>query len=368
MIYLDYSATTKASKEVLAFFNDVNEEYFANANSTHKLGTRVKEVIDAASEQILAQLNLKNHEVIYTSGATEANNLAIKGTALKKSYLGNHIITTPYEHSSVTSCFNYLAKKGFIVDVVETDEYGLVDLVALEELITDKTILVSIAAINSETGIKQDIAKIGAFLKKYENIVFHSDMTQAIGKTLIEMKDVDLISMSGHKIYGLKGIGALLKKKQVSLEPVIHGGKSTTAFRAGTPPTPLILSLAFSIRQAYTDFETKLEKISQIHDYLLAKLNVIENIHLNSHQFCIPQIVNVSFIKVEAHEMQKQLMEREIFVSTQTACASDKSFSVTIKRLTGSDLFASTSIRISLSHLTEKSEIDALIQAIKEVA
>ncbi len=366
MVYLDYSATTKTSDRVLEEFNRYSKEYFANANSTHALGIKAEKAVSDASDKILKSFGSDDHDVIYTSGATESNNLAIKGIAIKNMTKGKHIITTPFEHSSVVSCFNYLAKKGFQVDICPVDEYGLIDLFSLEEMLTDETVLVSVAAINSETGLKQDIAKIGDLLKKYSNTYFHSDMTQAIGKTDIDISNVDLVSFTAHKLYGIKGVGALLVRKGIKLEPIIHGGKSTTIYRAGTPMTPLVMSLAFTLEEALADFEDKINHIKEIHEYLLKQLEKIECAHINSNKYSIPQIVNVSFTKIMAHDLQKYLSDMKIYISTQTACASEKSFSTTIKQLTGSDLFAETSVRISLSHLTTKTEIDILIKTIKE--
>ncbi len=366
MIYLDYSATTKADSKVLDEFKTYNYMYFANANSVHALGKIAEAAINNSSERILELIGSEKHEIIYTSGATESNNLAIKGIALKYQGFGKHIITSYFEHSSVVSCLNYLTRLGFKVDFVESDEFGRISPEAVKKLITDETILVTIAAINSETGLIQDVDSIGKMLSEYENIHFHSDMTQAFGKTDIDISYIDLVSFSAHKFYGIKGIGGLFVRKGTKLEPVIHGGRSTTMYRAGTPATPLILSLAYSLDLAYRNLDSKLETIKEIHDYLIGKLQAMDSIHINSNEYSIPQIVNVSFTKILAHDLHKYLSDREIYISTQTACASDRSFSQTIKRITGSDLYAETSVRISLSHFTTKSEIDELIKTINE--
>ena len=366
MIYLDYSATTPPSKKVLDNYLEFNEKHFANPNSTHELGILVKEEIEKSTKEIYKLLGAENYEAIYTSGATEANNLALKGYAFANAFKGKHIITSPYEHSSVTTCLNYLSDKGFIIDVLDVDDFGLVDINELESLINEDTILVSIALVNSELGILQDFEAIKKVLKKHKNVAFHSDLTQAIGKLNVDLSGIDLATFSGHKIYGLKGIGALLRKRHIHLEPVIHGGKSTSIFRGGTPPAPLINSLSTALKEAYNDFPNKLSHIEYINKYLRESLSEIKNTHIN-YESGIPQILNVSFLDIEASKLHKLLSEKGIYVSTQTACNSESSFSLTVKKLTNSDELAKTSIRISLSHLTKKEEIDLLIKTIKEI-
>jgi cysteine desulfurase len=367
MIYLDYSATTPVDKKILELYLKDNEFFFANANSLHKLGIAAAQQIDQATEDIKKILRLNNHNFVYTSGATEANNIALKGVALSKKNKGNHIITSAFEHSSITNCLNYLAKQGFVIDVVSSDEAGLINLEELKKLITDKTILVTIGVVNSETGIKQDLSKIYQVVKANPETLFHSDMTQAIGKVISDFNYVDLASLSAHKIYGLKGIGGLIIREGIKITPLIHGGKSTSALRAGTPPTPLILSLRNAIKFSYEEFDEKQKTIKEIHDYLLNKLHSLTEIEYNSNSYSINQIVNVSFLDILSQDLQQKLSNFDIFVSTSTACASERPISLTIKYLTGSIERAETSIRISLSHLTTKSEIDAFITAIKEI-
>ncbi len=367
MIYLDYSATTPTDKVVLNQFVEDNVKYFANPNSTHELGILAKQEIKAASKDINRLLGLDNYEVIYTSGATESNNLALKGFALQNSYKGRHIITSPYEHSSVTTVLNYLAKNDFDVDVLELNDDGTINLNQLEELIRFDTILISISLINSELGIKQDLDAIKKIINKHSHVVFHSDMTQAIGKGLVDLSGIDMISFSGHKIYGLKGIGAMLRKKSIDIIPVIHGGKSSSIYRGGTPPAPLILSLRNALNEALKNLDSKIIKISELKSYLINMVLPEVDDHNLNYPNSIPQIINVSFPQVEAHVLQKELSKREIFISTQTACASESSFSVTVKKVTGSDKLASSSVRISLSHLTTKEELNQLRDGLKEI-
>lgn len=367
MIYLDYSATTPVNKEVLDDYLAFNLAYYGNPNSTHELGLLANHQIEKATKSIQKTLGFEGYEVIYTSGATEANNLALKGYARANQHLGRHIITSPYEHSSVTTVLNQLAKEGFEIDVVGLESSGRIDLSDLDRLIRSDTLLVSIAMVNSELGILQDQKGLMNVLRKHPGVCFHSDMTQMIGKQRIDLEGIDLVSFSAHKFYGLKGIGALLRKTHLNLEPVIHGGRSTSLFRGGTPPAPLIHSLAYALELAYRDFEKKLSHIKDIHQYLRAQLS--ENIRhaVINYKEAIPQILNVSFTDLDATTLHKELSKRQIYISTQTACHSDASFSTTVKRLTGSDRRAETSVRISLSHLTKKVEIDQLIDALKDI-
>ncbi len=360
MIYLDYSATTPVNKEVLDTFVKVSNDFIGNPNSLHKLGLESKKIIDSSTEQIQKILEV-DHEVIYTSGSSESNNMAIKGIALRYQNRGKHIVTTSFEHSSIIAPLNYLQKEGFKVDFVKTDEFGLVDLNNLAELLTEETILVSIGAVNSEIGIRQPIEEIAKLLKNYKNTIFHVDATQAIGKIKINYHDVDLISASAHKIYGIKGVGILLKKSNIDLIPLIHGGKSTTKYRSGTPAPALIASFAKALRLIYENFETKYNYVSDLNKYLISKLMNISNISINNNEHTIPHILNISVLGLKPETMQHALEQDNIYISTQTACSSGAGISASVLAFTGDEAKASSSIRISLSHLTTREEIDIFV-------
>ena len=216
MIYLDYSATTPVNEDVLDSFNKVTRNYIGNANSLHKAGVLSKELMDAATLQVAKLLNVYDNEIIWTSGASESNNLALIGVIEKYKNRGKHIITTKLEHSSILSTVDYLEKKGYIIDYVKIDDNGKVCLDDLKKLINDDTILVSICEVNSEIGIIQDVQEIGHIVKDYPRCIFHVDGTQAVGKKEIDLTNIDLYSFSAHKIYGLKGIGCLIKNIVVS--------------------------------------------------------------------------------------------------------------------------------------------------------
>lgn len=361
MIYLDYSATTPISDEVMDSFIKANK-YIGNPNSLHKLGIEARKVIDASSEQIIKLLNIKNKDIIYTSGSSESNNLAIKGVCSKFKNRGKHIITTSLEHSSIYGPIDYLLNNGYRVSFVKLDSNGLVDLDDLERLITDDTILVSINAVNSEVGILQPIKAISDIVKKYPKCYFHSDMTQAIGKINISLDNIDLVSFSAHKFFGIKGIGILLKNKNINIEPIIHGGKSTTIYRSGTPCTGLIVSISKALRLALENIDEKYNYVLDLNTYLCNKLKSYEKVKINSNQYSIPHIINLSVLNVKPETMQHALEEYDIYISTQSACSSNNPVSKAVMAVTNDNTRATSSIRISLSNKTTKEEIDEFLE------
>jgi len=365
MVYLDYSATTPVNDEVLDSFVKSSKGFIGNPNSLHELGIKANNIIESASKQIANLLNINVNEIIYTSGATESNNLAIKGICEKYKNRGKHIITSPFEHSSIYGPIDYLKENGYEVDYVKTDKNGLVDLNNLKELIRDDTILVSINAVNSEIGIRQPIEEIGKILKENQKCFFHSDMTQAIGKVKIDISNIDLVSFSAHKFYGLKGIGILIKKDKVELTPLIHGGKSTTNYRSGTPILPLIVSISKSLRLALEDIDKKYNYIKELNDCLKERLNKFDKVRINSNDNSIPHILNISILGVKPETFQHALEKYEIYVSTQSACSDIKSKSKAVYALTNDVDTASSSIRISLSHLTTKEDINYFLDKFK---
>jgi len=366
MVYLDYSATTKINDEVLDTYVKVSKEYIGNPNSLHSLGVKSREIIDLATNQIKDILNVSNHEVIYTSGASESNNLALKGIALKYKSRGNRIITTPLEHSSVVSPLNYLSKNGFDVDIVELNEDGTINLEHLKSLLNDNTLIVSICLVDSEIGIKQDIKSISEILKDYPKCFFHVDATQAIGKINTDINDIDMISFSAHKFYGPKGIGVLLKKDNIVIEPLIHGGKSTSIYRSGTPTTPLIVSMAKALRLANECINEKNNRIQKLNEILRIKLNSYSKIHINSTDKSIPHILNFSVVGIKPETMLHALESYDIFISTKSACSSNNSLSSSVMALTKNEEYANYSLRISLSDKTTIDEINYFVEKFDE--
>ncbi|HOP65945.1 MAG TPA: cysteine desulfurase family protein [Bacilli bacterium] len=363
MIYLDYSATTKPNFEVLNIFTKTAANYFANPNSKYDIAKESKTKIDKATRKLSKLLGVKSSEIIYTSGASEANNMAIKGLASKEKR--KHIITTPFEHSSITAPLGYLQSLGYKIDFVKIKSNGEVDLEDLERLITKDTFLVTIGAVNSELGFRQPIEKIGKMLKKY-NLIFHSDITQLLGKDKFDLTNVDMASMSAHKIYGIKGIGALVKKEKINLIPLIHGGKSTTIYRSGTPSTELIVSFRKAIELLLPKVSKNKRYVQKLNKILIKGLTKYPDIKINSSDISIPQIVNFSILKHKADAIQRYFSASEVYFSTRTACSSEADISLAVYKITNDEQRAASSVRISLSHLTTIKEIKEFLKILSK--
>lgn len=357
MIYLDYCATTPPDKRVLNTFNKVCLEYPGNSNSLHHLGVESKELEDYATKQIEKILNLKDMDIIYTSGASESNNHVLKGVCSKYQNRGKHIITTYLEHSSILSTVNYLTNLGFTVDYVKINDEGQVDLNHLKELLTNETILVSICAVDSELGLKQPIKEIANILSDYPKCFFHVDCTQSLGKIDIDFNIMDFASVSMHKIYGMKGIGMLLKKKNIIIDNLIHGGKSSTSYRSGTPPLPLIVSSMKALDLIIPNIKNNYEYVTNLNKLITTKLSQYKNIHINSTNNSISHTINISLNNIKPETFIHALDQYNIYVSTKSACSSTESMSDSVYAVTKNRDYANSSIRISLSHLTTKEEI-----------
>lgn len=365
MIYLDYSATTPVNDEVLDTFVNVSKNYIGNPNSLHRLGVEAKELIDASTKQIAKLLGVKEKEIIYTSGSSESNNTAIMGVINKYPNRGKHIITTKLEHSSIISPLSYLQNNGYDVDFVEADENGRVTVENVQKLIRKDTVLVSIGAVNSEVGVVQPIEEIGKLLKDYPTIIFHSDITQAVGKIKINLENIDLASISAQKFYGIKGVGCLIKKENIQIEPLIHGGKSTTVYRSGTPALALIVSMSKALRLALDNLDQKYNRVLELNKYLVDKLKDIKEVHINSNEFCYPYVVNLSIVNIKSEVLLHALEKEDIYISTQTAC-STSNYSMAVYEVTKNEEYAAHSLRISLSYLTTEEELDTFVEVFKE--
>ena len=366
MIYLDYSATTPVINEVLDSYVHVTKDFIGNANSIHNLGVKSKELLMKATRQISEILGCEFNEVIYTSGASESNSTALKGVAFKHCKRGKHIISSPLEHKSILDTLKYLEMCGFEVSYVKLTSNGQVDLKDLESLVRDDTILVSICAVNSEVGYKAPLKTIRQVInKKNDKVIFHSDMTQALGKTKINLNDVDLASFSGHKIYAPKGIGILYKSNKVEIEPLIWGLTENAKFRGGTPPLPLIVSLSKAMRIMNVNLENNIKKVTKLNELLISGLND-DRIHINSNNLCVPHIVNLSLKSIRSETFVRALEKYEVYISTNSACSSLESSTV-LKAVTDDKTINTTSIRISLSHFTTKLEINEFIRIFYKV-
>lgn len=366
MIYLDYAASTPVDKEVIDLYYDVTSKYFANPNSNHKLGRVALKVIDDSTCEIASLLGVLEDEIIYTSGATEANNLAIKGICNRYRNYGKHIIISTLEHNSITSSVTSMQEDGFDIDLVSITKDGLVDIEALKELIRDDTILVSICSVDSEIGLVQPIEEIARLLKKYPHTYFHTDASQAIGKVQIDYSDVDLITIAPHKFYGLPGTGVLVKKKNVSLKPLIEGGKSTTLFRSGTPVVGEIAAVSKALSLAISMQSERYDYVKRLNDIIREHLSGYENIYINSTKNSLPFTLNFSIKNVKALKFAKMLEDRGVYISTKTSCCPLYTPSKLVYALTRDKSLASTSLRLSLSHLTSFKDIEEFLQIFDE--
>ena len=366
MIYLDYSATTPVLDEVLDSFVKVNKNYIGNPNSLHKLGIEAKHLLEEATTQITNILGVKPSELIYTSGASESNNLAIKGIVNKYPNRGKQIITTNLEHSSILEPLKKLENSGYKISYVNLNSDGTVNLEHLKELLKEDTVLVTIASVSSEVGIRQPIEEIGKILKDYPKCFFHTDITQSIGKVNVSLENVDLASFSAHKFYGLKGIGGLVKRENVIIEPLIDGGKSTTVYRSGTPTLALIVSMAKALRLTTENLESKINHVQELNKYLREQLKEINLVHINSTDKSIPHILNFSISGIKPETMLHALEEHDIYISTMSACSSNKSESLAVKTLTHNKEYATTSLRVSISSFTTLDEIKEFVRVLKE--
>lgn len=340
MTYLDYSATTKIDDYILKV---VEQDLFTKV-SEDDLTTYKQQIQDILNTDL---------EVHITSGSSESNNWAIKGicTNSKK----KTILTTKLEHSSVNESLNYLKEQGFNIVYIPLKE-GIVDLTQLEKLITEDTILITVSSVNSETGVLQPINEIGKIAKKH-NIPFHCDMTQSIGKINIPLENIDLVSFSAHKFYGPKGIGVLLKNNKLKIEKLVYGKRN---YNLG-----LIKGLIKALSLAQESLKENYKKVEGLNHYLKDKLKSLPDIIINQGKENIPHILNFSVLNYKPETFLHYLELNDIYISTKSACSSDNQKSEAVYAITKDQKRSETSVRISISHKTEKEELDKLIKVIE---
>ncbi len=367
MIYLDYSATTPISYDVLDTFNKASKEYIGNPNSLHSLGVKAKGLLNSATKQISDIFNVLDNEIIYTSSATEANNLALIGAALKNSKKGNHIIVSKLEHPSIYKICEYLESIGFEISYVNNNNEGLIDFEDLKNKVKETTILVSICAVNSEVGVRQPLKMIRQIIKKENpSTIFHSDITQGLGKVSVNFHDVDLASASIHKIYGPKGIGILYKNSRIDISPIMYGSSKDNNLRPGTPSVPLIASAAKAVRLALQDLEKRENFIKRLNEKIIKELENLDGIIINKTKYSIPHILNLSLINIRPETFIHAIEEYEIYLGTNTACSSGE-ISSSVMAIYNDKNRAARTIRISLSHLTTTDEINRFLASFKMV-
>lgn len=365
MIYLDYAANTPVDKKVLKVFDDATMKFIANPNSNHDLGKLAKEEIDKVSDNISKYFNTDKENIIYTSGSSEANNLIIKGVAGKEK--GKHIIISAVEHSSIIAPCNYLTNLGYDVSIIPLTEEGIIDIEKLKEEIKEDTILVSICSVDSELGTIQPIEEIAKVVKEYPNCIFHTDATQAIGKVKQDYSDVDFITFAPHKFFGLNGFGVLVNRNNKKIIPIIHGGKSTTIYRSGTPVIANVIALNEAFNLAINNLDTRYKYIKELNNILRENLSKNKNVHINSPLHTIPNTLNISVINKDSKEVVKELSKKGIYLSTNTACSLENTISKSVLALTKDENLASNTIRISISHLTTKKDIYKFLKEFNKI-
>ena len=363
MIYLDYSANTPVDERVLEQFCAVERRCIGNANSHHQAGTAAKADIDAATMKIAALLGVQPAEVIYTSGASESNNFALKGLARLSRHVGRHIISTPLEHSSVSGTLTALQEQGYEIDLLDVKRDGTVDLEQLRDLLRPDTICVAVTLVDSELGVVQPVKEIASILKEYPHCHLHVDATQAVGKIPVSFEGVDTMSLTAHKFYGLNGIGLLLKRRNLALEPLIHGGESTTIYRSGTPTVALASSLACALELAVNEQPQRAEHVAKLNVELRTALSAYPLVRINSPEHAIPHVLNLSVQNVKGTVFQRELDAKGVCVSVKSACSSDGLPSRAVFAVSRDRRNALSSWRISLSHLTTEDEIKAFLEA-----
>lgn len=371
MIYFDNSATTRPYDDVLDAFVKINKEYYGNPSSLHNWGGKAERLLAHAREQIAHIAGVKQSEIYFTSGGTEGNNLAIKGTAFRNRSNGNHIITTAVEHPSVYEAFEQLKNIGFDITYIPVDEKGIVSVSDIQNALTDETILVSVIHVNNEVGTIQPIHEIGQMLTQYRNVLFHVDHVQGAGKVPIDLykSHVDLCTFSAHKFHGLKGTGFLFIKEGVHISPILSGGGQENNVRSGTENTGGIVAMAKAYRIAEENRKHTLSNLLSIRDYLYAQLSSMQDIMIHTPlEDAAPHIINFTAHGQKSEVLVHALEEEGIIVSTTSACSSrDKTVSVTLKAMGRSDESARGAVRISLSYENTLEEAKQMIKALQKI-
>lgn len=368
-IYLDYSATTPVDPSVVEKMIPWLYESFGNpASRSHAFGWEAEDAVEKAREEVAKLVNADPREIVWTSGATESDNLAIKGAANFYAERGKHIITVKTEHKAVLDTCRELERQGFEVTYLDVQDDGLLSLDAFKAALRPDTILVSVMMVNNEIGVIQDIAALGEICRE-KGIIFHVDAAQATGKVEIDLQKlkVDLMSFSAHKTYGPKGIGALYvrRKPRVRIEAQMHGGGHERGFRSGTLATHQIVGMGEAFRLAREEMGTENERVRMLRDRLLAGLTQIEEVYVNgSMEHRVPHNLNISFNYVEGESLIMAI--KELAVSSGSACTSASlEPSYVLRALGRNDELAHSSIRFTLGRFTTEQEIDFTIELIK---
>ena len=371
--YFDNSASTKVSEKAIDIMLKTMREDYANSSAKHIKGVDAEKYVKDAAETIAKTLKVKKSEIIFTSGGTESNNMALLGTAMAKKRLGKHIIISGIEHPAVYMPATVLAEEGFELTVLPVDKTGRVDLEVLKENIREDTILVSIMYVNNEIGAVEPVDEISKIVKsKNANTLFHVDAIQAYTKFKINPKTqgIDMLSASGHKFHGPKGVGFLYINSDVKISPIIFGGGHQRGMRSGTLNTTGIAGMGVAAKEAYDEFDKRIEKIKSLKNFIMDELEKIEGAVLNTGRGdnFAPQITSVSFEDIRAEVLLHALEDRGIYVSSGSACSSNHpGISGTLKAVGIREDLLDATIRISLSELNNMEEAKYLIDNLKEL-
>ncbi|MDM5330704.1 cysteine desulfurase family protein [Neobacillus sp. CF12] len=372
MIYFDNSATTRPYKEVLDSFVKVSSDFFGNPSSLHGLGVQAEKLLTQARVQVANLLSVKPSEIYFTSGGTESNNLAIKGTAISHKNRGKHLILSSVEHPSVRGAMDQLKKLGFNITYIPADQNGRVNVEDIKASIQKDTILVSVMHVNNEVGTIQPIKEIGELLKQYPTIFFHVDAVQAIGKVPLNLvkNGIDLCSFSAHKFHGLKGTGALFIREGVKLDPLFSGGNQEWQVRSGTENVAGAVAMAKALRMSMMSSESGIERMRKVKGVLREELSRIDGLTINTPlEDSAPHILNFSIRGIKAEVLIHALEQKGIFLSTTSACSSKKQLpSQTLLAMGVPDDLADSAFRISLSYDNTEDEARTVVNAIEESA
>lgn len=369
MIYLDNCATTKPYKEVLETFVEVNDNYYGNPASINKFGKTTNKLLDAARKQVADILKVKKETIYFTSCATESNNIAIIGSVEHKKDFGNRIIVSKIEHPSVLETFRELERRGFILDYLNVDSNGLIDLNHLKSLLTKETILLSVMHVNNVYGGVQPIKEIVELLKEYPKVHFHVDGVQGVLKKEINLSDIDSYSISAHKFHGIKGVGVLYLKSRRTVHNITFGGGQENGLRSGTVNVAGAVSLAKALRLSYERTPDVLKKHREFKKLIINELDSINHVVINSplDDNYVDSIINISLPKIKGEAIVNSLNERGIMVSTTSACSS-KTFHLNealyARGLSKENIEGS--IRVSFSYKTKLEEIKIFVKVFKE--
>lgn len=369
-VYLDNSATTCAYGSVREIVNKVMGEDYGNPSSMHRKGIEAERYIKAAKEVLAKALKVQEKEIFFTSGGTESDNLAIIGTARANQRSGRHLITSAIEHPAVLNTMHYLEEIGFKVTYLPVDRYGCVKLSALKKALSRDTILVSIMCVNNELGSVQPIEEAAKIIKEYNaDIVFHVDAVQGFGKYRIFPKrlGIDLMSISGHKIHGPKGIGALYINEKVKIKPIIFGGEQQKNIRSGTENVPGIAGLGMAVREIYTDLEYKMAHMRHLKNRFIRGISDLDHVIIHGHtsELGAPHIISLGVSGIRSEVLLHALEEKGIYVSSGSACASNHpGVSGVLKGIGAGQEFLDATIRISMSEFTTEEEIDYTLETL----